>query len=948
MGGIAWPVRPWGHCLRVEQILHCRLRYEAMDRPPFVGRDDATRALSNAYDDVDINMVVITGEAGIGKTRLIREFVRDRSIRTVEVECFLLASYPVAFSILARALDLISEPSDEEPDASTISARLRQFERWLSGLVTQAADKRVMVVIDDAQWADETTLAFITYLAHVARADDLLTVVTLRSEQGASAPASLVDVMRHGRTRTLPLARLNPHDARELAGLLGARSADRAEVARRGEGNPYLIGELVAGQGLLPTHVEELFLLRTRTLGADARALLDLASVAGPRVSDSLLSAVLDWERARYSAAVREVLGSGTLLQDGDGYVFAHSLAREALLEQMLAIDRQATHRAIAMVLEKHGVSAATSSALALHWYAAGDVKHSRMAALRAARDAFAGNAFDVAWAHYRHALTLAGDPPDGVESVSGAILAAASEAARWAGDSRAARQLAERGARSAVDPFERAAFLEQLGRCLWEDGRGPESTRILELALGSVGDVPPSLAREKATAAITAALARNAMVGSRYAEAAEQAGRALILACATGSRRVEADALITMGAARALSGTSDSVPVLRRGLDIARDLDDREAICRAHSNLVFVLDLVGQVAACTQAATEGLEYLRACGLELGVSAMFVNNAVAVLIDRGRLIEADRLLTDVLEAAPSAQGLPRALWLDRARLALLRGDVPAARAAADQVAGLDIEDDAWVAVAAAVVRARLAALDGAIDTALELLQRVSAYSAEDPALVAQLWRVALEIAADAGRRTDFAERLPTFSPADAVNLRAEWTTAVAESHRAEGVDDPVEWGAACALWIESDRPYDVAYCRYRQAAALVSRRIPEAASEAAADARDIARAIGAANLVDGIEDLQRRARLAVSVRSHRASVVADPRDPLTGRETDVFDLLARGATNREIAGTLFISERTAEVHVSRVLRKLGVHGRAQVAALATTIGGSNASRARNR
>ena len=723
--------------------------------------------VGGAYRNADVSLVVITGEAGIGKSRLVSQFVAANTVPTVAVECFLLAGYPVAFSVLVRTLDAISEPGDEGSDAANVSARLRQFERWLSGLVSRARDKRAVLVIEDVQWADETTLAFITYLAHVPRSDDLLTVLTVRSDSGIAPPPLLVDVMRHGRTRTVALTRLNAEDAVKLAGLLGVGGSDSVEVAQHSEGNPYLIGELVTGRGMLPTHVEEMLLLRTRSLGADARAVLDLASVAGPHITDALLSGVLQWDPDRYSPAVREVLSSGAVLQDGDGYIFGHSLTREALLAKMLPSERQASHRAIATVLEKQFVSPATSGAVALHWYAAGDVEHSRTAAIRAAKHAFGANAFDVAWSHYTQALALFGDAGTGVETVPGRILAGASEAARWAGDSRAARRLAERGARAATDPFERAAFLEQLGRCLWEDGRGPESTRILELALAAIDDVPPSRAREEATAAMTAALARNAMAASRYGDAADQAGRALALARTTGLRRVEADALITLGVARALSGADESILVLRQGLGIARDLDDREAICRAHSNLVFVLDLLGQVEACTRAATEGLEYLRSCGLELGVSAMFINNAVAVLIDRGRLAEADRLLSDVLEAAPDSQDVPNSLWLDRARLALLRGDVGVARSAVDQLAGMDFEDDAWVAAAAAIVRARLAVLDGAVDTALHLLEHAAANSAEDQALVVQLCRAGLQIAADAGRGTDFGGQLPMHPPVEA-------------------------------------------------------------------------------------------------------------------------------------------------------------------------------------
>ena len=150
--------------------------------------------------------------------------------------------------------------------------------------------------------------------------------------------------------------------------------------------------------------------------------------------------------------------------------------------------------------------------------------------------------------------------------------------------------------------------------------------------------------------------------------------------------------------------------------------------------------------------------------------------------------------------------------------------------------------------------------------------------------------------------------------------------------------DPALWVTAAERWDELKRPYIAAYARWREAEARMAGRDREGASRAAAAALASARRLGSAWLAEEVESLAARARLQLGEGAEAAAAAARPEsdDPfgLTVRERDVLALVAAGATNREIGERLHMAEKTASVHVSRILAKLNVRSRTEAAAVA--------------
>jgi DNA-binding NarL/FixJ family response regulator len=189
-------------------------------------------------------------------------------------------------------------------------------------------------------------------------------------------------------------------------------------------------------------------------------------------------------------------------------------------------------------------------------------------------------------------------------------------------------------------------------------------------------------------------------------------------------------------------------------------------------------------------------------------------------------------------------------------------------------------------------------------------------------------------------RTLLATARDAEAEAAAVTPNASGWRALAEGEygRARGEARPEAWSAAAATWERLERPPLAAYCRWRQAEALVAAGASRAeASGPLRQAHAVAARIGATPLAEQLELLAQRARLELTPPDagppNRTQGLEELLD-LTPREADVLTLLTRGYTNREIAAALVISVRTAGVHVSHILRKLGAPNRREAAAIA--------------
>ena len=301
-----------------------------------IGRSRELLALTEAYRDAGSipAAVVISGEAGIGKSRLVSEFlVGLPQGRGVRGSCLQLAGEPLPFAAIEEALQQLPSVVSDRGGPESLSrgetaSRLRQFDRWLDHIEAMAGDDGpAVLVIEDLHWADESTLGFVTYVARSLPRRRVMLVMTRRDDQpAATAPVgeALAELVRVPHVRSIPLARLTLGEARDLAASLAERGdgngrndrgmrspADVDRLYERSEGNPYLFIELASSPGDIPVHVADVLLARVRRLDSDAQGLVRLAAVAGLSVDDCVLWRASLMDEDRYLAALRAAVEIG-------------------------------------------------------------------------------------------------------------------------------------------------------------------------------------------------------------------------------------------------------------------------------------------------------------------------------------------------------------------------------------------------------------------------------------------------------------------------------------------------------------------------------------------------------------------------------------------------------------------------------------------------------------
>jgi ATP/maltotriose-dependent transcriptional regulator MalT len=451
--------------------------------------------------------------------------------------------------------------------------------------------------------------------------------------------------------------------------------------------------------------------------------------------------------------------------------------------------------------------------------------------------------------------------------------------------------------------------------------------------------------------------LAKRRMLQGRLAEAEECAREAIAVARAVGHRESEAIALNALGTAMGERGETDAgVEHLRESLDLAREEDLPMEVGGAWINIADTLNLAGRTEEALAAARQGLEAGRTSPWR---TSDWLRLAVSdYSFQLGYWDEAEAAIP-----GPSRRhtGGTFVYWqVCRAQLALARGDVALAEEAiaalAEATAGSTEPQfiGAYGALSSELAR-RVGDIDGARAAVDDGLDRIE-YCSEDLVRISALAVTGLRVEGDAGQlardRRDEAASSVAQSRAEALlertRLAAEsgWAveapqlaTAKAEYARATGGDSGPLWAGAAERWEQLRRPYQSSYTRWREAEALMTSGDREGAARAGTAALESSRGLGSAWLVDEIESLAARARLQLGGEVPPAAAEPaqdEPEDPfgLTARERDVLALVAAGATNREIGERLHMAEKTASVHVSRILAKLNVRSRTEAAAVA--------------
>jgi DNA-binding CsgD family transcriptional regulator/tetratricopeptide (TPR) repeat protein len=964
----------------------------------FVGRAGQLAELEAALRDAAEgrpSLALVGGESGVGKSRLadeLKRHARESGARVLAGDCVELGEDELPYAPLLSALRPLVRDEDPALDELAPSYRAaidaimpglgsghsagdatqsRVFEALLALLESLAEEAPVVLVVEDLHWADSSTRSFIGFLARTVCTERLLVLGTYRSDElhrRHPLRPLLAELASDQYARLLELPRFTPEElAEQLEGILAGRpEADLVErIYSRSEGNALYAEEILAagldGRGALPPTLRDALMLRVDRLSTRAQELLRWLACQ-PAADHSLLAAVAGLEPPELRDALREAVASHIVVTVADeSYAFRHALLREVVYDDLLPGERTELHAALASALEQRiegGERGAHITAQAAHhWMAAGDQSRALAAAARAALAAERVNAFGEAQALFERALGLwerVEDPEQlaGLEEVE--LLRRAASAADQAGDPTRQEALLRRALSlvdSGADRGRAALLYERLSQSLWSQHEQDASLEVLRKGIALLPDGEQSAER----ATLLSQLAKKRMLQSRFLEAEECAREALAVARAVGHREAEAIALNALGTAMGDRGETDAgVEHLRESLAIAHEEGFAMHEAGAWINISDVLNMAGRVEEALAVAREGLEVgvaapLRAADwLRLSVSEHSFH-----------LGDWEQAEAAIPVASRRHTGGTFLYWQTlTAQLALGRGDIELAERAITALGeAVERSTEPQFVGPYGVLSSELARRAGDIDSARaavdEGLDRIE-YCSEDVVRISALAVAGLRVEGDAGqlardRRDADAQRLVR-ARAEALLERtrlaaqsgwaveaAQLATGEAEYARATGEDSGSLWAAAAQRWEELRRPYNSSYTRWREAEALMAAADRDGATRAATTALESARRLGSAWLVDEIESLAARARLQLDGEAPPATAPAEePEDPfgLTARERDVLALVAAGATNREIGERLHMAEKTASVHVSRILAKLNVRSRTEAAAVA--------------
>jgi DNA-binding CsgD family transcriptional regulator/tetratricopeptide (TPR) repeat protein len=851
-------------------------------------RETFLEALWDAVHDVDDGagrLVLIAGEAGVGKTALVRRFCAEvtGSRRVLEGACDVLFT-PRPFAPLADVAVATGGPL-----AELIERDARPHE-VLAALVDELRREPAVLVLEDLHWADEATLDVLRLLGRRIEGTEALVVATLRDDElHAGHPlrtvvgglAAAPGVARH----YLPPLTLDA--VRELA---AAHDVDTAELFERTGGNPFFVTEvLAAGEREVPKTVRDAVLARASRLRPEARRLLDAVSVVPSHAELELLEALSGPEVEHLD----DCLASGMLVVRGAGVAFRHELARIAIEEEIGPFERVFFHRA---ALESLRAAGADTAQLAHHAEAAGDVEAVLEFAPAAAASAAAAGAHREAICQYERALRFGESlPPErraellergGHECY---IADRFDEGVEWLEAAISIRHAAGDRLREG-DALRQLSSIQRCGAFTAEGERtGRRAVELLEAC-------PPS----QELAAAYANLAMVALNKNDLDAAAAAGARGLDLAQRLGDTEIVVHTLNTIGTQELIEGKAEGRERLERSLRLAQEGRLEEHIGRGYMHLAEIAMRNRDYELGDRYSGPGADHCSEHGLDLWLRYMHVYHA-RMELDRGRWTEAVEAIPPSIMKAGTP--LPRIVAL------VVLGLVRARRGDGDQWEALDEAAQLaaasgelqWVAPVA-TARAEALWLIGALDAVAGETEEALARSIEGraPWWAGELacWRC----------RSGVEESPPPF---------------VAEPWRLQLAGD---WERAAERWSDIGCPYDAALAR------------ADSDDEAALRvALDELRHLGAEPAASFVSRRLRELGARGLPRGPRAATRANPAN-LTAREVEVLGLVTEGLSNSDIAARLFLSQRTVGHHVSAILRKLGVRSRAEASAEAVRLG----------
>ncbi|WJV51118.1 helix-turn-helix transcriptional regulator [Streptomyces flavofungini] len=998
--------------------------------PVFVGRGAELTALGEALARANAGeprALFVGGEAGVGKTRLIQEFLgraaADGAVVAVggcvEIGADALPYHPVSTALrslrrqLGAELDaavagqegelarLLPELGEMDRGHLESDGRARLFELTVRLLERLAADRTLVLVLEDLHWADRSTRELLSYLLRALTDSRMLIVATYRADDLHRRHPLRPALAEYERLRTVTRVELLRFDRdevrRQLTAIRGEAPPEQVldRVFDRSEGNAFFVEELACSilegsPGGISDSLRDLLLVRVEALPEEAQRVVRMAAEGGSEVEFRLLATVTGRTEDELIETLRAAVGAAVLqpCDEGESFRFRHALMREAVAGDLLPGERSRLNRRYAEALEADPTlvrSEELAGRLAGYWFGARDPARALPAVIGAAAAARGRHAFAEQHQLLERALELWDDTPEelrrrtmrkGVEDGLGLavspdvpgdfvdLLAAVAVAARLAGERERALALCKRALRTLEgdaspgsrarpdggDPVRAAWFWAErhrLMRALSRSDGWDEIARAQELVKG----LPPSVVHAEVLmhAAYWYAVHRP---GPTALEVAQQA---VELCRLTGAETTGLAAQQTL--AWLIMDTGD----LEAGLELARDVCAREltpantdVVLRGYGNVATALHGIGRFDEAVATAEEGTVLADRHGLP-DIASFVDGNLAESLTHLGRWSEADA----VLERALGRRGVSARTW---GQLAEQRADLALVRGAYDETQRLLDEADGWTSgpypepqhtLTVARIAIALAAADGRILDVRTLL--ADAVGEAIPSGHQRYgWPLLHEAAAAEARargqavaepgRAAAVERIraatrgqPEFVPLWAAQARM----VEAELITAEGGDATGLWTEAVAAVEQLGSPVLLATARLRLAEALITHGgtgSRDAAGELLRQAETVARELGAAPLGAEIATLAGRAR--IPLRQGDGEPVPPPAAALglTARERDVLRLVAAGRSNRLIAEELFISPKTASVHVSNILAKLGASGRGEAAAIAHRLG----------
>ncbi|MGO4597119.1 helix-turn-helix transcriptional regulator [Terrabacter sp. 2RAF25] len=908
--------------------------------------------------------LLVAGDAGVGKTTLAHAVLAragELGLATGEGHCLDLAIGP-PFAPISEALrqvvasikdagDLVPPPARWLVDDTLV--RADALERLIAAAAALAGQRAMVLVIEDLHWSDRSTRDFALSLVRTCRAPILL-VVTIRSDDLTVGHPSRPAISELGLSPGAVRLALGPLDAAEIAELAGRllghapSEADLATISSRSGGNPLYVEELMKSSAeTVPPSLHDLLLRHVNELPAPAAALVRLACVGGTVIDLDLLHEASGLDAGTFQALAHEAVDAGLFTRHGDQYRFRHALIRDVVAEGLLPSERVALHRGYAEVLRRRcevGAAAArwrANAALALHAAAAGDPGTALTAHVKSGMAAKQHGAPEAA-DHLESALGLWRQVPDaadlaGVTDAEVAALAAESLMRSTRNQNERVERLLQDAMRRLdpdTDPLAASRVLTVVARH-WRDldglmGRQAACDRAIALATG-----PSSIETSAAWRAKSWLHAERL----QYAGALAAANKAIGVARNAGSLAAE-----YQGRTEAAWSLHElgRLPAARseweKAIRLSEQADAPVDTFHAQAGLAWELIVAGRIDDGCALARHSQAAANREGLTR-VANLIGFEEVSALTWQGRFEDAKQRLDELIDRGLEQS---RSLW-GQADLLIALGDLDAA---------LSVEEHSMHAAYRANVldtvhglrRVELFEQLGNVARELEVAKAVLGQRKTDsPVQAARRARCGLQAlcaAAAVGHPVPpgLAQAAADVFAAAQRGLTNDWKASIFGAHLASAAayarrleQQPASeaWGHAAA----AAAPFG-AYFALRPQLELAREQLTHGQRDAGKESLIAlwrsAQSMGAAWFALQAIAEARRHRVPIPAS---AADAPSARDQLTPREHDVLLILSAGATNRTIAQTLFISERTAARHVSNILAKLGVANRGEAAAL---------------